>query len=288
VEFVMSSRRLRIVHQSGYHYADTVSASFNEARMTPLTGEGQLLIDHSLSVDPNAAVLRYVDYWGAEVAAFDVQSPHRQLEVIAESLVDTAPEPPLPEGVGWKDLADDAVLDRWCEFLTSTGYVDDPLADEARAGLVDELRSLARPSDAIKRSVELVRERIAYTPGVTTVSTTAAEAWQAQHGVCQDFTHAMLSLLRSVGIPARYVSGYLHTEADSLGETVLGESHAWVEAWDGAWHAFDPTNDRRVGAAHVLVARGRDYADVPPLKGIYAGGPSEALGVRVEITQLPR
>jgi transglutaminase-like putative cysteine protease len=288
MDFVMSSRRLRIVHHSGYHYADTVSASFNEARMTPLTGEGQLLIDHSLSVDPNAAVLRYVDYWGAEVAAFDVQSPHRQLEVVAESLVDTAPAPEAPLGAAWSDLGEDLVLDRWCEFLTMTGYVDDPLKDPARAPLVEQLRGLATPGRAIERSVELVRDRISYTPGVTTVSTTAAEAWQAGHGVCQDFTHAMLSLLRAVGIPARYVSGYLHTEDDSLGETVLGESHAWVEAWDGGWHAYDPTNDRRVGAAHVLVARGRDYADVPPLKGIYAGGPSEALGVRVEITQLPR
>ena len=284
----LNSRRLRIVHHSGYNYADTVTASFNEARMTPLTGDGQLLIDHSLSVDPNAAVLRYVDYWGAEVAAFDVQQPHTQLEVVAESLVDTAPAQQLPAGARWADLADTAVTDRWCEFLTTTSYVDDPLVDEARAGLVDQLLALPHPSDAINRVVELVRDRITYTPGVTTVSTTAAEAWQAEHGVCQDFTHATLSLLRAIGIPARYVSGYLHSEKDSLGETVLGESHAWVEAWDGGWHAYDPTNDRRVGAAHVVVARGRDYADVPPLKGIYAGGPSEALGVRVEITQLPR
>jgi len=284
----MASRRLRIVHHSGYHYADTVTASFNEARMTPLTGDGQLLIDHNLSVDPNAAVLRYVDYWGAEVAAFDVQLPHTQLEVVAESLVDTAPEPELPTGVKWAELMTEPVLDRWCEFLVTTGYVDDPRSDPARAGLVDELRALPRPADAIRRSIDLVRDQISYTPGVTTVSTTAGEAWTTGHGVCQDFTHAMLALLRSVGIPARYVSGYLHSEADSLGDTVLGESHAWVEAWDGGWHAYDPTNDRRVGADHVLVARGRDYADVPPLKGIYAGGPSEALGVRVEITQLPR
>jgi transglutaminase-like putative cysteine protease len=284
----LRSRRLRIVHHSGYRYGDTVTASFNEARMTPLTGDGQLLIDHSLSVDPSAAVLRYVDYWGAEVAAFDVQSPHVQLEVVAESLVDTAPGPTLPDGVRWQDLSDEAIVDRWCEFLEPTGYVDDPLLDPQRAAFVDELRRFASPSMAIAHAVDLVRQQLTYTPGVTTVSTTAREAWAAGHGVCQDFTHATLSLLRSVGIPARYVSGYLHTEHDSLGETVLGESHAWIEAWDGGWHAYDPTNDRRVGASHVVVARGRDYNDVPPLKGIYAGGASEALGVRVEITQLPR
>ena len=127
---------------------------------------------------------------------------------------------------------------------------------------------------------------LAYTPGVTDVSTTAAEAWQARHGVCQDFTHTTLSLLRATRIPAYYVSGYLHTEEPAHGQTVTGESHAWVEYWDGQWHALDPTNDRSVGAAHVVVARGRDYADVPPLKGIYAGGHSEALGVSVDITQL--
>ena len=114
----------------------------------------------------------------------------------------------------------------------------------------------------------------------------AEQAWAKGRGVCQDFTHATLSLLRAVGIPARYVSGYLHTEEPAVGQTVVGESHAWVEYWDGRWHAVDPTNDRAVGSAHVIVARGRDYADVPPLKGIYAGGESEGLGVSVSITQL--
>jgi transglutaminase-like putative cysteine protease len=134
--------------------------------------------------------------------------------------------------------------------------------------------------------MQAVRERLSYTPGVTDVSTTAGEAWASGHGVCQDFTHATMSLLRAAGIPARYVSGYLHTEEPTPGRTVTGESHAWVEYWDATWHAVDPTNDRSVGGAHVVVARGRDYADVPPLKGIYAGGQSEDLGVTVEITQV--
>jgi transglutaminase-like putative cysteine protease len=136
-------------------------------------------------------------------------------------------------------------------------------------------------------TIGLVRDRIAYTPGVTTVYTTAREAWAEGHGVCQDFAHTTLALLRAARIPARYVSGYLHSLEERVGETVAGESHAWVEYWDGDWHAIDPTNDREVGPAHVVVAHGRDYADVPPLKGIYAGGMSEALGVVVEITQQP-
>ena len=111
-------------------------------------------------------------------------------------------------------------------------------------------------------------------------------AWAVGAGVCQDYSHTLLSLLRPLGIPARYVSGYLHDEEESPGLTVVGESHAWIEVWNGGWEAYDPTNDRSVGSAHVVVARGRDYADVPPLKGIYAGGASESLGVTVEITQL--
>ncbi|HQZ84724.1 MAG TPA: transglutaminase family protein, partial [Actinomycetota bacterium] len=103
-----------------------------------------------------------------------------------------------------------------------------------------------------------------------------------------DFSHITLSLLRPLGIPARYVSGYLYNGSGQVGDTVTGESHAWVEVWDGAWHALDPTNGRTVSEGHVVVARGRDYADVPPLKGIYAGGQSEALGVEVTLTRLPR
>ena len=97
-----------------------------------------------------------------------------------------------------------------------------------------------------------------------------------------------LSLLRALGIPARYVSGYLYTGSGEIGEQVTGESHAWVEVWDGDWHGLDPTNGRVVGEGHIVVARGRDYADVSPLKGIYAGGSSEALGVTVTLTRLPR
>ena len=134
--------------------------------------------------------------------------------------------------------------------------------------------------------MEAVRNQISYTPGATNVSTTAGQAWASGVGVCQDFTHAMLSILRALRIPARYVSGYLHSEEEAMGMTVTGESHAWVEYWDHGWHAIDPTNNRAVGAAHVVVARGRDYGDVPPLKGIYAGGKSGSLGVTVEITQI--
>ena len=111
-----------------------------------------------------------------------------------------------------------------------------------------------------------------YVTGVTGVHSTAAEAWDERKGVCQDIAHVALGALRSVGIPARYVSGYLHPDADAaIGQTVIGESHAWVEWFAGDWRGYDPTNLAEVGELHVLVGRGRDYGDVPPLRGVYAG-----------------
>ncbi len=284
----MAGRRLRIQHRTGYRYASPVVSSFNEVRMTPMDDDGQVLISHELRVEPRAAVLVYTDYWGARVESFDTHEPHDVLEVIATSTVDTAGGLQGVRDGTWADLATEAVLDRWCEYLETSSYVDDARSDDSRVDLVRQLRAEATPAGAIRLCNEMVRDRIAYASGSTNVSTTAGEAWATGSGVCQDFAHAMLSLLRSAGIPARYVSGYLHTEEDAMGETVRGESHAWVEVWHGGWEGLDPTNNRAVGAAHVLVARGRDYADVPPLKGIYAGGASQGLGVDVEITQLMR
>lgn len=279
-------RRLQIQHHTGYRYADTVDASFNEVRMTPITGDGQTLIAHQLIVTPAASLQTYVDYWGAVVQAFDVHVPHVVLEVTAVSTVETPAMPADLPGVPWKAIHSKDITDAHAEFLALTGYVDDANADPDRASIVARLAKEATPKLAARGVVEAVRNQIAYASGVTTVYTTAQQAWNSRQGVCQDFTHATLSLLRALGIPARYVSGYLHTEHPAIGETVRGESHAWVEYWDGGWQAVDPTNNRGVGAAHVVVARGRDYADVPPLKGIYAGGASEGLGVVVEITQI--
>ena len=282
----MAGRRLQITHTTGYRYSDLVEASFNEVRMTPLSDGGQVLISHQLQVSPATPVQSYRDYWGAQVEAFDVHVPHRMLEVRSTSVVETPPMPAEAAGVNWLEVRSPLVQDEFAEYLVVSEYVDDATADPARASVLDALADADSPKSAAAVVVAAVRDRITYTPGVTTVYTTAAQAWAARHGVCQDFSHVTLSMLRALGIPARYVSGYLHSEEPDLGRTVVGESHAWVEYWDGEWTAVDPTNNRGVGTAHVIVARGRDYADVPPLKGIYAGGASEGLGVTVEITQV--
>jgi transglutaminase-like putative cysteine protease len=157
--------------------------------------------------------------------------------------------------------------------------------------VLDEFResvaSFVDPRDIVDAAMSVVAARMQYVRGATLVSSTAQEAWDESKGVCQDLTHVTIALLRSAGIPSRYVSGYLHSDPDAaVGETILGESHAWVEYFQGEWRGVDPTNGGDVGLRHVTVAKGREYGDVPPLKGIYHGDPSSALGVVVEVTRL--
>lgn len=256
--------------------------------MTPADGDGQVLYSHELHVTPPARVQRYLDYWATPVEAFDVHESHTVLEVVATSLVDTSGPHQGRTDATWAELESDPVRDEHCEMMTFTTYVDDARNDPARVDLVRQARSLPSPTDAVTHLVAAARDHMEYRPGVTTVSTAASQAWAQRAGVCQDFTHVALSLLRSCGIPARYVSGYLYKGDGSVGETMVGESHAWIEAWVGSWLPMDPTNGLAVAQAHIVVARGRDYGDVSPLKGIYAGGRSEALGVEVSLTRLPR
>lgn len=292
----MMSWRLEVVHTTGMRYLSPVRVSFNEVRMTPADAYGQLLINHELRISPGARIQSYADYWGTEVEAFDVHDSHTVLEVVSRNVVDTPGARSRPDGMAWEVMGGREVSDVWCEFLRPSRYVDDVHANPGidpgcavdRREAVVELRSMVTPREAIDRAIEVVRERITYTPGATSVSTTAGEAWRHGHGVCQDMSHVTLSLLRGAGIPARYVSGYLYSGDGEIGHTCVGESHAWVEVWDGGWYPLDPTNGLPVAERHVVVARGRDYADVPPLKGIFAGGPAEALGVTVSVTRLPR
>jgi len=277
------SWRIHICHRSGYRYRAEVRSSYNEARITPLTTLHQTVTEAVVEVSPAAHTMRYWDYWGTLVDAFDLQVPHTEMTVTGTSVVDTTGPQDTPQ-IEWAGLRDPATTDRFSELLVPSPFV--PVVDEvAEAG-----RSLAAdrsPADACQGAVEWVRDRLRYEPGTTSVSTSALEALEQGSGVCQDFAHLTLSLLRSMGIPARYTSGYLHPSPQAdLGAVVTGQSHAWVEAWTGDWHGLDPTSGEPAGERHVIVGRGRDYADVPPLKGIYHGGPAEALGVTVELTRL--
>jgi transglutaminase-like putative cysteine protease len=145
----------------------------------------------------------------------------------------------------------------------------------------------ALPGLAARQLCDLVRDEVEYLPGTTDVHTTARRSWQQRAGVCQDMTHLVIGGLRSVGIPARYVSGYHHPSDDPvLGEPVVGASHAWVEWWDDGWHPFDLTHGVATDDRYVVVATGRDYDDVKPLSGIYSGAATTEMTVSVEVTRL--
>ncbi|MGQ0630717.1 MAG: transglutaminase family protein [Sporichthyaceae bacterium] len=278
------ARRLRIVHQTRIAYAGDVLASYNEVRMTPLTDAGQSTLEAKVAVSPNAVGSRYSDYWGALVTAFDLHTPHRALTVQATSVVETTARALTREVVSWDQLRDSGLRDAQVEYLTATDHttVSAELIGRAREFIGD-----AAPAEAARSCTHWLRDQVVYIPGSTGVHTKAMQAWDAKAGVCQDLAHLTVGLLRGLGIPARYVSGYLHPDPDAgIGIPVTGESHAWVEWWDGAWTPFDPTSGMPVGVDHVVVARGRDYWDVPPHKGVYAGPAGSAPAVEVEVTRL--
>jgi transglutaminase-like putative cysteine protease len=276
--------RIRVVHSTGYRYDAPVRQSYNEVRLTPRTDSRQNVIVSRVETTPATRLFRYSDYWGTAVTAFDLHAPHKELAVVATSVVETGDVQPPVDGVTWADLGTDAVRDRHTEMLEFTGYVgrDKELAKVARV-----LRREPTPVDAVHAACRWVHEHLTYQRGTTGVHTSAQEAWEAGRGVCQDYVHLTLLLLREAGVPARYVSGYLLPDAQArVRQTVTGESHAWIEAWTGGWWGYDPTNLIDIGNRHVWVATGRDYADVPPLKGIYSGGTASALDVTVDMTRL--
>jgi len=279
-----STRRLRVRHHTGIRYETPVLASYNEIRMTPLSDVAQTTLESRVTITPKAAMSRYWDYWGSQVSAFDVHTPHTDLVLDALSVVETHPPVRAAEHVGWDVLRDARVRDTHVEFLTPTAHtaIDDAVLDAAR-----NVAGSRSPTAVAREVVDWVREQIAYVTGSTGVHTVAMEAWTARKGVCQDLAHLTVGVLRGLGIPARYVSGYMHPDPHAeIGTTVIGESHAWVQWWDGDWTSFDPTNGEPVGPDHVVVARGRDYWDVPPHKGVYSGPAGTALGVQVEVTRL--
>jgi transglutaminase-like putative cysteine protease len=279
------SWRLGIRHVTTYGYDTEVVASYNEARLVPVTGPAQLTIDARVLTQPEARQQSYWDYWGTQVTVFDVHVPHSRLEVVGTSVVETSDEvAPREDGPTWEDLADRDLRDRHVELLTPT---DRTTADEEMLALAAELPGRTTPLGAVLEVSSTVHERVSYVPGSTGVRTGAQEAWRLGQGVCQDIAHVTLAMLRSTGIPARYVSGYLAPKKDAeVGQVVPGESHAWVEVWLGGWWGYDPTNAIPAGERHVVVARGRDYGDVAPLKGIYSGGGAQSIGVTVEVTRL--
>lgn len=280
------SWRLRVVHSTGFAYNAAVTSSYNEARLTPRSDTRQNVIINRVETTPATRSYRYTDYWGTAVTAFDLHAPHEELVVSGLSVVETEPDemPTEEEQLDWEGLQSPEVIDRYDEVLSNTAYVPN---SRALAQVAKRLTKGMSPSDAVLAVCQWVHQEMEYVPGTTGVHTSAVDAWKEKEGVCQDYAHLSLVLLRSLGIPSRYVSGYLHPDRKAtINRTVEGQSHAWIEAWTGGWWGYDPTNDVSISEQHVSVGVGRDYSDVTPLKGIYTGAGATDLEVKVEITRL--
>jgi len=277
--------RMRVIHATGYAYKGPVTASYNEARLTPRSDSRQNVIVNRVETAPATRSYRYVDYWGTAVTAFDLHAPHAELEVTSSSVVETDKPEPRISTADWTDLKSYAVLDRYHEVLMpTTRYTP---AGKRTDRVAKQIAKSHGPHHAVLATVEWVRNELQYVPGTTGVHSSGLDALQEGKGVCQDFAHLSLIVLRAMGIPARYVSGYLHPNSDAaIGESVEGESHAWIQAWTGSWWNYDPTNDTEINEQYISVGFGRSYADVTPLKGIYLGQGSSDLDVVVEMTRL--
>ena len=279
------SMQLRIVHTSTFEYDGKAVASYNQARLTPVTRPEQIVVHHRLEVSPKPWTFDYRDYFGTAVTAFEVVDPHETMTVTATSTVQTDRPAPRAAELTWEQVAAREVSDRWTEFLTLPDLVAPPADFAQRAKQVAADHEL--PGDAARDLVALVHDEVEFVPGTTDVRGNAATAWQQRAGVCPDLAHLVLGGLRTIGIPARFVSGYLHPDADPVvGVAAAGAVHAWVEWWDAGWRAFDPCHHVEPDDRYVTLAHGRDHADVRPISGIYSGAGTSRATVAVEVTRL--
>lgn len=274
--------RLSVQHITTYHYDEPAWDSFNELRLRPADDYRQTMLEFGIEVGPEANLRNRRDYYGNLMQSFHVPDKHDTLTIEATSEVATYAIPE-PKAVYSDTLA--ALRNRFFEFLAPTDRV--PLNED----WFDIFGALPlKPGDELVNYLyqlnTYLHGRFDYSPNATDVNTPLADFAQQNRGVCQDYAHAMLAICRSAEIPARYVSGYVHSNPDG-NETMLGAegSHAWIEAFlpGSGWVGYDPTNGVLVSEAHVKIAVGRDYSDVPPVRGLRRGGGMDRLEVTVKV-----
>jgi transglutaminase-like putative cysteine protease len=282
-----------ISYQTTFRYSNRVAESQNEVRACPATDADQQLLAYRIDASPRARILRYVDAWGTQVDAFGVRAVHDELVVSVQASVQTqarhTPQMALPVTV--VDTA--GFTDAHWEFLQPTRHTTTSAEVAAIAR-----RCVDTSGDDLVAAVwcmaTWVNTELTYAPGATTIGVTTDEVLTRRSGVCQDFSHLLVALCRSVGIPARYVSGYFFAanEAAPLSDdevhTVEVQTHAWAEvALPGVgWWAIDPTNLAPVGEHHITIGRGRDYDDVAPFRGMYTGDADAEVTATVTIRRL--
>ena len=281
-----------------YRYDTPVTDNLNALRVRPATTSTQRVDDFHVRVDPEARLQRHLDYFGTEVIEFGVATPHDHLTIDVRARVVTA-EPPEVSAAPWDALSAPAYRAAGGEFLLDGTNEPVGIDEDGRsAGVLEELLAAARsdsPLGTVQALCERIPDRFTYQQGATYVGSTTQDLIDAGAGVCQDFVHLALILLRRTGIAARYVSGYLWAAPEDDGDSSLEvDTHAWIEALlpsDGGrgepvWVGFDPTNRRTAGETHVKIGHGRHYPDVPPIKGVYRGGAAATLDARVTMTRL--
>ena len=280
---------LEVRHVTQYHYAEPVRESVMELWMQPQKGARQRLVSFELELDPTAQLFSYADAFGNAVYHFDVPQPHDRLNITARSAVETQAPAPLPDDLDmgeWDRLRSDFVRGENFDFLHHHGFAieTDALRSFVAERDIDRLR-LRDPLNAVRALSETIYRAFDYEPGVTDAESPIDLALTARRGVCQDFTHIMLSICRSWGIPARYVSGYLFTDRQGGDRSDPDATHAWVEVFlpSTRWIGFDPTNNVIAGERHIAAAVGRDYNDVPPSRGVYKGEAESQLAVGVSV-----
>jgi transglutaminase-like putative cysteine protease len=276
-----------IRHLTRFRYSQPISESIMETRMNPRSDSTQHCLNFSLSVSPRCRVFTYRDHLGNNVQHFDIPGEHSQLVIVAESIVEQQPSPDIPSFLApdaWGEL-DELVYsgDYWEMLLPSTFALETPAVT-----LLAKQMDVARRDDPLMLVQELntrLFEYFDYVPSHTRVDSPIDEAIISGKGVCQDFAHTMIALLRHVRIPARYVSGYLYRSREDHDRSTPDATHAWVEALMPhlGWVGFDPTNNLVAHHRHIRTAVGRDYADVPPTHGIFRGRTDSELYVAVQV-----
>ncbi len=279
-----------IHHHTRYRYESAVSESTMEVRMQPRTDRQQRCLNFQLEISPHAQILTTGDCVQNMIHYFDIPRNHAELVLRAHSLVMVQEGPVLPDALDeteWDALLETAAAGRMWDWLAPSHYAR-PTSLLAEFSEEVGFSREQDPLTAILQLNESIHNAFEYTPLSTAVDSPIDIALENRRGVCQDYTHVMIALLRQRGIPARYISGYVFQEPEKKQQQDLSSaSHAWVEAYLPAvgWIGLDPTNSLRVEDKHVRVAIGRDYEDVPPTRGIYKGEAKSELTVGVHISE---
>ena len=276
-----------IKHTTTFRYHPAVGESVMEVRTQPRSDTRQRCVTFFLDVNPRANVMMYHDFFGNAVHHFDIPGRHTLIELTAQAIVEVNPSPREYLPTTWQELDTRVSEGDYWEMLLPSQYAKPTnLLNELAAELNVERRGT--PLLLLQQLNQELYCKFDYVPNSTKVDSPIDDALRARRGVCQDFAHIMIALVRQLKIPCRYVSGYLYHEDKIKDRSPAGATHAWVEAFLGeaGWVAFDPTNNLLGCERHIHVAVGRDYADVPPTRGVYKGEAESELSVRVIVSSV--